>query len=349
MSRPGVLAVFVLVLTAAPVAAQPRNSTLGSLPATYSGVLPCPDCIGIRTQINLLPGGAYMQRTTWLLSGHDDSRYQIGAWSLSRDGRTLSLRDEHDETTAWAVQDSRTLRKLDRESRPIDSKLPYDLTRRPALEPIEPRVQLSGMFRHAADAPRFRDCCSGMQWPVALSSDYQALERAYIARRAKPGSELMVTIDARIEPRARAGGAGSEPTLVVEKFQRSAPGEKCPEAPATNALAHTRWRPVRIGGLAVRLEPQQREPWIELDPRTMRVTGSGGCNRITGSYESDAATLRFGPIISTRMACPGLELETSFLRALDGTRRYRIRGRTLDLMDDRGTVLARLEETPAAR
>src|SRR5258705_8607676 len=61
--------------------------TLGALPATYIGLLPCADCAGIRYQINFLPDGAYMQRMTHLLDAHDDSHYELGAWSLSHDGR----------------------------------------------------------------------------------------------------------------------------------------------------------------------------------------------------------------------------------------------------------------------
>jgi len=109
-------------------------------------------------------------------------------------------------------------------------------------------------------------------------------------------------------------------------------------------LANTRWRAIRIGSQTVTVTGQQREPWIVLDPRSMRVTGSGGCNRISGSYAAGRDTLRFGRIISTMMACPGVPYESAFLRALGDTRRYRVQGRTLDLLDGRGRMLARLEE-----
>lgn len=89
---------------------------------------------------------------------------------------------------------------------------------------------------------------------------------------------------------------------------------------------------------------QQGEPWIVLDPRSKRVTGSGGCNRIAGSYEIGNGTLRLGPLMATKMACPLMDTETAFLRTLDETRRYRILGQTLELIDDAGKVLVRLEE-----
>jgi copper homeostasis protein (lipoprotein) len=324
-------------------AARPApEPALGALPATFAGLLPCADCVGIRCQINLLREGAYVQRMTYLRDGRDESRYELGRWSLSEDGRTLTL-EGGKENTAWAVEDARTLRKLGRDGRPIASRLPSELTRRPGVEPLEPRLRLTGMFRYGADAARFRDCRSRLEWPVTMSDDYQALERAYSGQRAAPGADLMVILDGRIEPRPRMEGAGTEPTLVVERFIRAAPGERCPEPAVVAGLENTRWRPLRIAGREVTLAGRG-EPWIELDPLAERVTGSGGCNRIAGGYQTGPGTLRFGRIISTRMACPEMEGETAFLRALADTRRYRIRGRMLELLDDRGRLLAELEE-----
>jgi len=109
-------------------------------------------------------------------------------------------------------------------------------------------------------------------------------------------------------------------------------------------LGNTRWRPNRIGDQPVTLSGHEREPWIQMDPRSLRVTGSGGCNRISGTYESGRGVLRFRSLISTQMACVSMDTETAFFRALNQTRRYRIIGRSLQLMDDLGRPLAQLEE-----
>ena len=39
-------------------------------------------------------------------------------------------------------------------------------------------------------------------------------------------------------------------------------------------------------------------------PEPGRVAGDGGCNRYMGSYEGEGDRLKFGPLASTRMACP---------------------------------------------
>jgi copper homeostasis protein (lipoprotein) len=341
-SIPVPLLALCLVL-AGPAAGASPGPSLGTLPATYTGLLPCADCEGIRYQIDVLPRSAFVQRTTYLRNGKDETFYELGSWSFSVDGRTLVLEGARD-VAYWAIQDARTLRKLDSRGDPIVSTLPYDLRRTTGATPVEPRLRMQGMFRVRADAPRFRDCRSGLEWPVARSDDFPALERAYVEKRPAPGAELQVAIDARIERRARAGGSGTQPTLVVEHQVRAMPGDSCGSSGVQPGLAHTRWRPIRIGERAVTVSGQAHEPWIALDPKAKRVTGSGGCNRISGSYESGGDTLTFGPITSTRMACPGMETETAFLKALEGTRRFRLVGRHLDLEDARGTVLARLEE-----
>jgi len=109
-------------------------------------------------------------------------------------------------------------------------------------------------------------------------------------------------------------------------------------------LGNTRWHPIRIGDRAVTLSAHEHQPWIELDPRSQRVTGSGGCNPISGDYESGLGILRFRDLTATQMACVSMDTETAFLRALNQTRRYRIIGRSLQLMDDLGRPLAQLDE-----
>lgn len=40
------------------------------------------------------------------------------------------------------------------------------------------------------------------------------------------------------------------------------------------------------------------------DHNTSRLSGTAGCNRFTGGWKQDGATLKLGPIASTMMACP---------------------------------------------
>ena len=62
------------------------------------------------------------------------------------------------------------------------------------------------------------------------------------------------------------------------------------------------------------------------------MTGFSGCNRFSGSYTLNGDSLRFGPLVMTRMACAdGMELARDLSAALDATRRYELSSTQLKL------------------
>ncbi len=77
-----------------------------------------------------------------------------------------------------------------------------------------------------------------------------------------------------------------------------------------------------------------------------RVSGSGGCNRFTGSYRVAARTVYIAPLAATRRACPGEALnlqEGRYLAALSGEMAASLTpDGALVLEGDGGSVLARL-------
>jgi heat shock protein HslJ len=108
------------------------------------------------------------------------------------------------------------------------------------------------------------------------------------------------------------------------------------------ALGATRWVLVELGGEQVAAAATGDAPYVELEGG--RVSGTGGCNRLTGTYETSEDTLHFGALATTRMACDEavMRRETAFLAALAATMRFELAGSSLVLLDaDR--ALARLE------
>lgn len=67
-----------------------------------------------------------------------------------------------------------------------------------------------------------------------------------------------------------------------------------------------------------------------------RASGIGECNRFFGAYEviSDAGSIKMGPIGSTMMACPGMELEMQFFQILEKVHLYQFEGDNLYLFVD---------------
>ena len=296
---------------------KPAPGALGQLPATFTGDLPCADCAGIRYQLDLFPDQAFYLRQTYLGRGPDHAFDLIGSFLIAADGRTLLLYGGREAPLQFRIESPDRLRQLDLEGRKILSELNYDLTRQAGLSPIEPHLAMRGMYRYLADAGLFTECLTGQRLPVAQEAGNAALERAYGEARRQPGEELLATLEGRIAQRPKVEGEGREPTLVVERVTGIWPGETCGARFDTAPLENSYWKLTRLQDQPVLVAGQQREPYLILRPQDHRVAGSGGCNRLVGSYQVEGGSLTFGQIAGTMMACPdGMATERTFLAAL---------------------------------
>ncbi|RYF76013.1 MAG: META domain-containing protein [Comamonadaceae bacterium] len=107
------------------------------------------------------------------------------------------------------------------------------------------------------------------------------------------------------------------------------------------------WRLVQLGEQRVAPGPDAaRDPHVQFDLQG-RVSGSGGCNRMTGGFTRSGVELRLGQLGATRMACADAarsSTETGFFQALQTTASYRLTGPgQMVLLDAGGRTLARLE------
>lgn len=80
-------------------------------------------------------------------------------------------------------------------------------------------------------------------------------------------------------------------------------------------LADTNWSFVSIGDVPVAAD---RPTALAFDGT--KLSGSAGCNRFSGSYESKDGTLTAGPLMVTKMACPGAGMaqENGFFALMRG-------------------------------
>lgn len=73
-------------------------------------------------------------------------------------------------------------------------------------------------------------------------------------------------------------------------------------------------------------------PSLDLQLKEGKVFGNAGCNRMNGRITMGKGTLSFGPLASTKMACPAMSFESKFLEALSGnTLNYELDGLQLHL------------------
>ncbi len=314
-----------------------------TLPATFTGMLPCADCEGIEYHVDFFKDGAFFLRNVYLGKPEGTSD-DVGRYALSTDGVTLVLQGGREAPLYFSIEDANTLRKLDIDARPIESGLNYDLTRVDGFSPIEPALSLSGMFSYMADAAGFTECLTGKRMPVAMEGGYLELERAYLAADVEPPALVMASVEARIAQRMPMEGSGMVPTLVVDRFLHLAPGEECPTPFANAPLRDTYWKLAFAGGQAVLPSEGQPDPHIVLRSEEERLAGSDGCNRLIGGYTVNGSSISFGQMASTMMACPGgMDVAKRLADALGAASGWRILGRQLELSDAAGELLARFE------
>ena len=316
------------------------------LPATYTGVLPCADCEGIRYTLNLWEDNVFFLRMTYLGKGkgEGESFDDIGAWALSADRATLVLRGGREAPVMFAAKSAELIRKLDLEGKEIVSQLNYDLVRKERFEWFDPHVHMRGMYLYMADAGLFTECVTGRKLPVAQERENAVLERAYLKARIQPGEPLLVNIEGRIAMRPKMEGPGEQQMLLVERFINVWPGETCGPRFSPARLENNYWKLVHLGNEPVTVADGRREPHMRLAPEGMRAQGFGGCNRFFGGYELDGQKLRFNKMGMTRMAClDGMDQEQAFLKALEATVGWSIRGEHLELYGAGGALLARFE------
>ena len=135
--------------------------------------------------------------------------------------------------------------------------------------------------------------------------------------------------------------------VKVVRFIRAWPGQRFKRAMADASLTNTYWRIVRLMGNEVVVDDGQREPHIVLRNEDINPSCSAtvGCNQIFGGYETKGDNIKFGPMITTLMACPPPldALEMNLIAALDRSARYHILAHTMELYDQDGFAAALFE------
>jgi copper homeostasis protein (lipoprotein) len=308
------------------------------LPATFTGTIPMASGPGAEWHLDLWPDQVFH-----LTQGMGDGAQSadIGRWSADPERNAIRL-DGGREAPIWLeIRGNGNLRLMDREGRPIDSDLPYDLVAGP-LAPAEPALPMQGAIRYLADAMTFEECLTGRTYPVAMEGAYIDVERAYTASDEVQGGEpIIAVLEGALAMRPAMEGP-DRPHLVVERFSRLAPGQTCERSRSTASLTNTYWRILAISGEALAPLPDTREPHLILRGGAQPgYSASVGCNQMRGGFDLTGQALSFGAGATTMMACPPpLDgYERALALALSDVADWRINGETLELRDANGTVL----------
>ncbi len=312
------------------------------LPATFKGTLTMVDGETREVTLDLRADERFLWRETLVPKdgGTGPSDYDRGRWYLAYGGRQLVLIGKTEGPRKFEPEGPDRLRAL--EGAGIAAVRQY-IARTEESVPFEGPYGMQGLFSYMADAASFTDCLLEVRFPVAMASDYLALERAYLGADREPGEAVLVTIDGHLAQRPRMEGAGTEENVVVDRFVAISSGGRCEPPAALAELENTYWKLVEVGGVAVEVPEEGREAHLILRPAEKRVSGHTGCNQINGGYSLEGERLGFGPLATTLRACPDEpDIESAFLGALESVTRYELYGERLELYSG-SELVARLE------
>ncbi|GEP95197.1 META domain-containing protein [Chitinophaga cymbidii] len=112
-------------------------------------------------------------------------------------------------------------------------------------------------------------------------------------------------------------------------------------------LEGTRWKLKEFPARTTPLPAMEKEVFMVFEDSTSAVKGFLGCNGFGGKYVADASGgLVITNVMHTMMACPTLDVENEFAKAMEITNRYTIEKDLLRLQKG-DSVMATFEARPA--
>lgn len=210
--------------------------------------------------------------------------------------------------------------------------------------------------------------CEGIETTVTLEKDgFYRLQTRYLGRNVEPFEQRgtfvwdaaggTVVLDG-LKDRPSRYLVGENHLLQLDMEGKRITGaladryrlEKVVQKQPTEAisLTETTWKLTELYGQPVKAAQPGKEPYLVLTAQDSRIQGFGGCNRFAGSYElKDGFRIRFSGIAATMMACPAMEIESEFFKALQETDNYSLGGNNMSLNRARMAPLARFEAAAA--
>ena len=100
-------------------------------------------------------------------------------------------------------------------------------------------------------------------------------------------------------------------------------------------LIGTAWVLIELNGKSFIPSEGLQLPTLKLDAAKQQASGTSGINRYAGSYDLNGSTIKFGPLMGTRMAGPpeAMAAEEAFLAAMRNVRGWSIIKQSLELTD----------------
>jgi len=112
-----------------------------------------------------------------------------------------------------------------------------------------------------------------------------------------------------------------------------------------NQWLETYWKLAEINGNPIDTTSLQNEAHLIFRVNDSLVAGSGGCNRLSGSYSLKANQgIEFSQMRSTMMACQDMTVEQALTQTIQNVTHYNYNNKTLEFLDKNNQVLLKFRQ-----
>ncbi|MBF8963081.1 copper resistance protein NlpE N-terminal domain-containing protein [Pontibacter sp. FD36] len=360
------IGIFLLCIVAAcstaPTSVSQSNAEMSNVEVaqaavgSWVGTIPCADCPGIDYTLDLNPDSTYRERLVY--QGRSATPFvQSGTWGVGN-GR-VQLNKQGTGNNQFALE-GEALVMLDNEGNRIESQIAdaYRLRRKNPDEPEDSpklwreKYERGIEFAAIGNEPFWSlevDLDKMIEFRVLDEEDGSVLTPVPVAEEPEAGEGVVYrvqTVTGNLEIRLIKETcvntmSGRELPYTVTVLKDDMEYRGCGMYLRDSRLDGT-WHLAELQAKAINPKDfGQNQPTLDISLAEGRVSGSTGCNRITGTLEPIADRINFGPIAATRMACPDMEVENQMLKLLnDRELRYKVSEEWLELiLDGKGVMM----------
>lgn len=308
--------------------------TTSKVMGVYTGVTPCADCEGIYTRLEFIDSVTYIKSSKYLGKSNHPF-FDMGEWTIQNDS-VLAL-NTHGKTQRYLHEGS-SIVLLDEEGKRIRGALAnyYKLAKG------EPEKNKHFTSQKAAEVD-FVAQGNEPSWSIEIDFEKHLILRtldldslaAPINKIVSEGSATLLsvllekdTLRIRLSPTGCINDmSGAYSDYAVEINSQELNGRGCGEFINPFYKLTGRWTLASMGEeVAKESDFMNGLPELQFNVMEKKVSGSTGCNRLTGGFKSDEdGSLTFLPLATTRMFCEG-KGESKFLSSLHQVDHYKMEG-----------------------
>lgn len=334
---------------------EPDPKVVAMLSGDWFGELPCADCAGISYKLTLNSDMTYNDVSVY--RGKDEIPFfESGTWKLLSDStfvlsdnerkfllssNELILLDKEGNRIASGFSEMYHLRKEIVEENPDIYKRKFDEGIDFIARGNEPFWSLDIDLGKQIKFTSLTDIAE-LNTPVieAIKTDDG---KSIVYHSITEAGELKITI---IKSPCSDNMSGEQFTHTVKvQAKRSVDNQFTEFSGCGKYLMDLRlndiWVMQEMTGVVLKKEELNKGlPTFEFHLKDNRFSGHAGCNQMNGSIKVEGNKIKFGPIASTKIACPNMKVEQAVTSALSGKQIvYKIENLKLTLIAEDGVKM----------